>query len=108
MALGSRQLIRQFSSTSSLLALPNIQKPRVPWTERRILNAMTVPLLPPDTRPLPVKCHDKMLEKKKQKNTEVKFCFFLSYFFIVNQLHYSSIFKMISLINATSSLVLFL
>ncbi|XP_059169493.1 large ribosomal subunit protein uL10m-like [Physella acuta] len=71
MAFGSRQLIRQFSSTSSLLALPNIQKPRVPWTERRILNAVTVPLLPPDTRPLPVICYAEKLKKEKRKKTKL-------------------------------------
>ncbi|CAL1545900.1 unnamed protein product [Lymnaea stagnalis] len=64
-------VVRQFSTSTRLLKKPNISKPRVPWTERRILNAVTIPLFPPDPRPLPQKCFDELKSKEESKNSEL-------------------------------------
>ncbi|GFS21790.1 39S ribosomal protein L10, mitochondrial [Elysia marginata] len=50
----------------------NIQKPRMPWIERRILNAVTVPLLPPDLRPLPQKCQEEKQAKENACRSELQ------------------------------------
>lgn len=64
-------IVRQFSTSSRLLKKPNITKPRVPWTERRILNAVTIPLFPPDPRPLPQKCYDELKAKADSRKSEL-------------------------------------
>lgn len=40
-------------------------------TERRILNAVTTPIMPPDMRPPEVKCFDHMMEKKASLQSEM-------------------------------------
>ncbi|CAG5128483.1 unnamed protein product [Candidula unifasciata] len=69
-ATTSYRIAARYFSTSYVLCgrKPNIQRPRIPGTERRILDAVTVPVLPPDTRPLPQQCFD-ALELKRQANT---------------------------------------
>ncbi|XP_055869577.1 39S ribosomal protein L10, mitochondrial-like [Biomphalaria glabrata] len=71
MASNLKSVCRYFSTSSRLLKKPNIQKPRVPWTERRILNAVSTPILPPDERPLPIRCCDEMNAKIAARETEL-------------------------------------
>ncbi|KAH9498136.1 YmL10 [Bulinus truncatus] len=71
MASNFKGVVRYFSVSSRHLRKPNIQKPHVPWTERRILNAVSTPIFPPDERTLPMKCYDEMKAKEAAKNTEL-------------------------------------
>jgi len=71
MATSSRLALRHFSTCNILCRKINIQKSNVPGTERRILNAVTVPILPPDTRPLPQQCYDETKLKKQAVTTEL-------------------------------------
>uniref|UniRef100_A0A0B6ZQG3 Uncharacterized protein n=1 Tax=Arion vulgaris TaxID=1028688 RepID=A0A0B6ZQG3_9EUPU len=48
MATTCRLALRHFTTSSRMYANVNIQKPKIPGTERRILDAVTVPVLPPD------------------------------------------------------------
>ena len=74
MATATRQTLRLFSTTSRSMGTKiNIQKPRMPWIERRILNAVTKPLFPPDRRPLPQKCLDEQKAKDIARRSEVNF-----------------------------------
>ncbi|RUS87717.1 hypothetical protein EGW08_004558 [Elysia chlorotica] len=65
--------VRLFSTTQrSMGRKVNIQKPRMPWIERRILNAVTEPLLPPDRRPLPEKCLEAHTIKENARKSELE------------------------------------
>ncbi|BFZ15650.1 hypothetical protein BsWGS_18689 [Bradybaena similaris] len=64
-----RLCVRYFSTSHKLCSRKWESWGRqVPGTERRILNAVTVPILPPDPRPLPEQCFD-ALELQKQART---------------------------------------
>ncbi|XP_005094552.1 39S ribosomal protein L10, mitochondrial [Aplysia californica] len=62
---------RSFSTTLQRYRKPNIQRPRVPGTERRILDAVTVPVFPPDLRPLPEQCYDNWKQKQESRRSEI-------------------------------------
>lgn len=66
------QTVRMFSTCQRSMSKVNIQKPRMPWIERRILNAVTVPLYPPDLRPLPQKCQEEHEKKQIKRKSELQ------------------------------------
>ncbi|KAK3744904.1 hypothetical protein RRG08_058084 [Elysia crispata] len=67
------QTLRMFSTTHQSMGTKiNIQKPRMPWIERRILNSVTEPLVPPDLRSLPQKCLEKHLIKQNAYKSELQ------------------------------------
>ncbi|GFO14172.1 50S ribosomal protein l10 [Plakobranchus ocellatus] len=67
------QTVRRLSTTTSCLGRKiNIQKPAMPWIERRILNAVTVPLLPHETRTPPQICLEEQRKKENEKKSELQ------------------------------------